>query len=353
WEISRPIRPARHKEQLDEYSIECHERVLRLAENRARIHVGHSAHVLVDATRIVGEPFDLRCAAGGRWSRSVRLLSQLDCGYLGKAAAAQSGATSSAIRHGGRSNDAYRYRRECVLLSRRAAQRAPRPQHSVLEVAACVRCHHRACESVHPARNFATADLCDHRRHAVAHAAAEQRRTAGERSECRHLVDEVIVFAHVMAAAVPRSHGPCALARTNLLLAAARIRMAAPGDISMGGLAAGSDCRGRADCFPHLAFRCHGGVPIDGRRTHCRLDITRYVPNRPNDTYRPGSFPEQPGSVDRPGTRRGLPGSRLSRAGFTYPCLRVGGSVNRCRVVSSSFNLMILDLNRFAFPTPT
>src|ERR1019366_6313237 len=147
-------RPARHKEQLDEYSIECHERVLRLAENRTRIHVGHSAHVLVDATRIVGEPFDLRCAAGGRWSRSVRLLSQLDCGYLGKAAAAQSGATSSAIRHGGRSNDAYRYRRECVLLSRRAAQRAPRPQHSVLEVAAGVRCHHRACESVHSARHL-------------------------------------------------------------------------------------------------------------------------------------------------------------------------------------------------------
>ncbi len=37
---------------------------------------------------------------------------------------------ASAIRYGGRSNDAYRYRRERVLLSGRVAQRAPRPQHS-------------------------------------------------------------------------------------------------------------------------------------------------------------------------------------------------------------------------------
>ena len=133
------------------------------------------APVLVGAARIVGEPFDLHCAAGGRRCRSVRLLSQLDCGYLGKAAEAQSGATSSAIRHGGRSDDAYRHRRECVLLSRRVARRAPRSQHSVLEVAAGFRSHHRACEGEHSAGRSAAADRCDHRRHAVDHAAVEQR----------------------------------------------------------------------------------------------------------------------------------------------------------------------------------
>ena len=37
-----------------------------VAGNRARGHVGDSAHVLVDAARIVGEPFDLHRAAGGR-----------------------------------------------------------------------------------------------------------------------------------------------------------------------------------------------------------------------------------------------------------------------------------------------
>ncbi len=177
---------------------------------------------------------------------------------------------------------------ECVLLSRRVARRAPRPQHSVLEVAAGVRCHHRACEGEHSARYPATADCCDHRRHAVAHAAGEQRSSAGQRTERRDVMDELVVLANVTAAAVPHSHGPCALARTNLLLAAARIWMAAPRHISMGGLAAGSDRWGRADCLPHLAFRCLGGVPIDRRRAHGYLDITRYVPHRPNDTYRPG-----------------------------------------------------------------
>ena len=96
---------------------------------------------------------------------------------------------------------------------------------------------------------------------------------------------------------------------TNLLLPAAGFRMAAPGDISMGGLTAAGDCRGRADCLPHLAFRCPGGLPIDGRCTHGHLDIPTYVPHRPHDPYCPGSFPEQPGSVDRPRSRRGLPGS--------------------------------------------
>ena len=41
-------------------------------------------HVLVDATRIVGEPFDLHRAAGGRWRRSVRLLAELDLRASGK-----------------------------------------------------------------------------------------------------------------------------------------------------------------------------------------------------------------------------------------------------------------------------
>ena len=59
---------------------------------------------------------------------------------------------------------------------------------------------------------------------------------------------------------------PCALARANLLLAAAGLRLAAAGDISMGGLAAGSDRRGREDCLQHLAFRRPGGIPIDRRR---------------------------------------------------------------------------------------
>src|SRR5437660_1219165 len=99
-EISRIIRPARHwviiKERLDEYAIKRCAGVLRVVENHARGHLLNSADVLVGATRIVGEPIDLRRAPGRCFCRSVRPHAQLDCGYLGRAAEAQSGAASSA-----------------------------------------------------------------------------------------------------------------------------------------------------------------------------------------------------------------------------------------------------------------
>ena len=50
----------RHKERLDEYSIQRHARVSAESQvSRARGHVGDPAIVLVGAARIVGEPFDL------------------------------------------------------------------------------------------------------------------------------------------------------------------------------------------------------------------------------------------------------------------------------------------------------
>ena len=168
---------------------------LPIAKHRARRSYRRArASVLVGAPRIVGEPFHLSCAAGRRRaSHSVGFSLSSICGYLGKNAEAESGTTSGALRHGGRSDDADRDRRECVLLSRRAARRAPRSQHSVLEVAAGFRSHHGAVEGEHSARRSAADHLCDHGRHAVDHAAGEQRRTAGKRSECGDPVDELIV----------------------------------------------------------------------------------------------------------------------------------------------------------------
>src|SRR6266481_6190854 len=100
-QISRTIKRTRHwvimKERQDEYSIKRCAGVLRVVENHARGHLLNSADVLVGATRIVGEPFHLCRALGRRIRRSVRLRAQLDCGYLGRAAEAQSGAASSAI----------------------------------------------------------------------------------------------------------------------------------------------------------------------------------------------------------------------------------------------------------------
>src|SRR6266478_4943589 len=76
WEIRPAIRPARHKEQLDEYSIQCYARVLRLAENRARGPVGDSATVLVGEAGVVGEPFHLYRAAGRRRRHLVRFFDR-------------------------------------------------------------------------------------------------------------------------------------------------------------------------------------------------------------------------------------------------------------------------------------
>src|SRR5690348_6712900 len=65
--------PAWHKEQLDEYSIECHERIFHpVARNRA----GGSSDVLVDSTRTLGEPFHLYRATGRRRCFFIRLRDQ-------------------------------------------------------------------------------------------------------------------------------------------------------------------------------------------------------------------------------------------------------------------------------------
>src|SRR6266478_785416 len=85
------IKAAWPKERLDEYSIQRRAQVSRrIASNRARDHSVDSAHVLVDAARIVGVPFDLYRAAGRRRRFSARLLDCVD---------AQPGASARAARH--------------------------------------------------------------------------------------------------------------------------------------------------------------------------------------------------------------------------------------------------------------
>ena len=78
----------------------------------------------------------------------------------------------------------------------------------------------------------------------------------------------------------------------------------------------------RADCLPHLAFRWSGGRPIAGRRTHRRFDTAKHVPNESHDPHHPASFPGQPGSVDRPGTHRSLPGGSGAAAPLSRTDLR-------------------------------
>ena len=143
--------------------------------------------------------------------RSVRLPDQHDssAGTM-RARRARPGAAAAALVEqpydaGGAADHGDRFHRRGLLLSRRAARRAPRSQHPVLEVAAGFRSHHRALEGEHPARGSAAAHLRDHRRHAVDHAAAQHVRPAGERPECRDAVDAVPFVPDVADAALPPS----------------------------------------------------------------------------------------------------------------------------------------------------
>src|SRR6267378_4060681 len=77
WKISRGTGPHReHKEQLDEHPIKRDARILRLAENRTRRHVSHSAAVLVGAARTMGVPFGLYRTSGRGHSLSARFFHQ-------------------------------------------------------------------------------------------------------------------------------------------------------------------------------------------------------------------------------------------------------------------------------------
>src|SRR3989440_567025 len=256
--------------------------------------------------------FDLYRAAGRRRRFPVRLSDQhyssagQDACPIGARSGAAARSDRHAVRHSSSSAHAYAVAGRSVLLSRRAARRTPRSQHTVLEVAAGFRSHHRAFEGEHSARCSATAHLHDHRCHAVDHAAAELRSAAGERSERREAMDTVVVRADVAAAALPPYDRTCALACANLRVAAAGFRLGAARGISMGGLTAARDRRLRKDRVPHLAFRRHDGEPHE-RWRRGGFHSTGYLPDGSDDTPDSGSFPEQPGSVDRLGNRRGIP----------------------------------------------
>ena len=55
----------------------------------------------------------------------------------------------------------------------------------------------------------------------------------------------------------------------------------------------------REDCLQHFAFRRHAGAPHEWRRGSCHS--AGHLPDGSDDAPHSGSFPEQPGSVDRPG----------------------------------------------------
>ncbi len=121
------------------------------------------------------------------------------------------------------------------------------------------------------------------------------------------LWSKFVILPDVAVAALSSVDGSCALARAHLLLAAAGIRLGSPRAISVGGVTAGGDRRRREPCVSHVAFRCAGGRSIHRRRADDLLHRAGYVPHQSHDTYHSGSFPEQPGSLDRAGDHCGIP----------------------------------------------
>src|SRR5205807_4227770 len=130
--------------------------------------------------------------------------------------------------------------------------------------------------------------------------------SAGERSERRDAMDTVVFRADVAAAALPPCDRTCALACANLRVAAAGFRLGAARGISMGGVTAAGDRCLRKDRVPHFAFRRHDGEPHE-RWRRGGFHNAGYLPDGSDDTPHSGSFPEQPGSVDRLGNCRGIP----------------------------------------------
>src|SRR6202790_1950912 len=238
WKISRGPRP--HKEPLDEHSIELHARILRLAKNRTRRHVGDSATVLVGAAGTMGVPLHLYRAPGRGHCLSARFFHQhgLSAAPHARSMAPRLCARARCILYalrvsGGTDHGDRSYCRN-FLLSRCPVWRATRSQYSLLEVASGFRSHHRALEAHHSHRHSAASQFCHYHCHAVHHAPAEQHNSAGERREHRDALDRGVVHSRVTGSALSPSHGSWSLVRAPLWLAATGFGLGTARAIFMG-----------------------------------------------------------------------------------------------------------------------
>src|SRR5438094_4904417 len=146
------------------------------------------------------------------------------------------------------------FHRRCVLLLGRAAWRAPRPEHPVLEIPAGVRSYHAALEGNNSIGSPATGYVRDHRCDAVSHAALDQHTSHNSWHESGVDLDKFQPISAVVHSAL-RIGRNCALACADLWLGAARLGLGPARDISLGGRAVSSDRVLREDHVRHFAFR--------------------------------------------------------------------------------------------------
>src|SRR5687767_6370192 len=143
----------------------------------------------------------------------------------------------------------------------------------------------------------------------IYHAAAEQRRTAGQRAGRGDAVATGAVVPEVVDAALPPCHRARVLVRADPRLASPGLRLGAARGLSVGRLTAARDRRCREDRLQHFALRRHAAAPHGGPR-----DALRQRPDGSAGSCRSGDIPERARSVDRPRLRYGMPRRRGAAA---------------------------------------
>src|SRR5438876_10783682 len=155
--------------------------------------------VLVDSARTMGEPLDLHRAASRGHSFSDRLCYQhaVSTASYGRFATRPNATTAlihQPIRIIGRTDHGDSSDCRDFLFSRRPIRRAPRPQHSFLEVASGFRSHRRALEAHNSPADSAASQFCYYSCDSVPHDRAEQRKFGGVWRGCGVTLDNRAVY---------------------------------------------------------------------------------------------------------------------------------------------------------------
>src|SRR5215469_2165565 len=187
--------------------------------------------LLVSAPRTVGAPGYLSCATGRSGSVAHWLLDQ--CGWRNPGCIDSRPLVPETPRRGTlrarlRARHGRRLAGCALLLTRLLTKRAPRSQHLVLEIAACLRLHHRARQSLHSVVCSPAGRLRHHGPGAGGHGVDQRSNLGSERHPCRDNLGAAFAGALLVAAAVSPHHCAWPVVGAVLRMAAARLRVGAP-----------------------------------------------------------------------------------------------------------------------------
>src|SRR6266516_498272 len=279
--------------------------------------------VLVDSARTMGEPLDLHRAASRGHSFSDRLCYQhaVSTASYGRFATRPNATTAlihQPIRIIGRTDHGDSSDCRDFLFSRRPIRRAPRPQHSFLEVASGFRSHSRALETRNSPSDSAASQFCYYSCDSVPHDRAEQRNFGGEWRERGIAMDRRIVHSRFTGDLVSPAHSTWPVVRATLWLATAGICLGTARAFPMGVPAAICDVRRGEGRLQHFAFSRFAPIPFARAR---KLNGAGARRERIHGNAHTGAFFKHSGPVDRAGCGSGLPLCSSSAAAISGPNL--------------------------------